>query len=370
MSIIRKEQLSNPLSASYASTASYAENAGVSINTGSFVTTSSFNTYTASINNFTSSINTFTASYNTGSFTGSFTGSLFGTATTASYTPNALVTASVTLNTITFTKGNGSTFPIIIDTGSGNSPFPYTGSARITGSLNVIGVTTITGSLIVSNSIDSGNRYLYDANSSSSVDWNGRVLRDSAQTSSLDWEDRKLYDHSGSVVTDYSNPIITQHFVYSNNTHTSAKLEDFSSTFNYAGVILYEVPINASLYELVSLSGGTWSTTQHWKNTATVKLGIVVIDNGNGTGDVLLEGDIVVNGDDNSEGPYVTGVTTTGEPIYIADSFIAGNGQMSETAPDNEYLRTLGHLYYNNVNTNSSLYIMRFNPSNDYYRLV
>ena len=368
MSIIRKEQLSNPLSASYALTASYAENAN--FNTSGLVTTSSFNTYTASINNFTSSINTFTASYNTGSFTGSFTGSLFGTATTASYTPNALVTASVTLNTITFTKGNGSTFPIIIDTGSGNSPFPYTGSARITGSLNVIGVTTITGSLIVSNSIDSGNRYLYDANSSSSVDWNGRVLRDSAQTSSLDWEDRKLYDHSGSVVTDYSNPNITQHFVYSNNTHTSASLEDFSSTFNYAGVVLYEVPINAALYDLVSLEGGTWGTTQHWKSSATTKLGIVVTNNGNSTGNVLLEGDIVVNSNGNSIGPYVRDANDIGLQIYIADSFIAGNGQMSETAPDNGYLRTLGHLYYNNINTNIKVYIMRFNPSNDYYILI
>ena len=95
MSIIRREQLVTPLSASYAATASiatsasyaatasYAENAGVSINTGSFVTTSSFNAYTASINSFTSSINAFTASYNTGSFTGSFTGSLLGTSSWA-----------------------------------------------------------------------------------------------------------------------------------------------------------------------------------------------------------------------------------------------------------------------------------------------
>jgi hypothetical protein len=79
MSIIRKEQLTNPLSASYALTASYAENASsTSANTSSLVTTSSFNAFTASIN-------TFTSSYNTGSFSGSFTGSLRGTASTASY---------------------------------------------------------------------------------------------------------------------------------------------------------------------------------------------------------------------------------------------------------------------------------------------
>ena len=37
----------------------------------------------------------------------------------ASYTPNALVTASVSSNTLTFTKGNGSTFNLTVDTGSG-----------------------------------------------------------------------------------------------------------------------------------------------------------------------------------------------------------------------------------------------------------
>lgn len=95
MSIIRKEQLSNPLSASYAATASiatsasfattasYAENTNITFNTSSLVTTSSFNAYTASINSFTSSINTFTASYNTGSFTGSFTGNIIGTSSWA-----------------------------------------------------------------------------------------------------------------------------------------------------------------------------------------------------------------------------------------------------------------------------------------------
>ena len=57
---------------------------------------------------------------------------------TASFTPNALITASVSSNTITFTKGNGTTFPIVVSTGS-FSAFPFTGSAAITGSLVVTG---------------------------------------------------------------------------------------------------------------------------------------------------------------------------------------------------------------------------------------
>ena len=40
-------------------------------------------------------------------------------ATTASFTPDAIVTASVSSNTITFTKGNSTTFAITVNTGSG-----------------------------------------------------------------------------------------------------------------------------------------------------------------------------------------------------------------------------------------------------------
>jgi hypothetical protein len=65
-------------------------------------------------------------------------------------TGSLLTTASVSLNTITFTKGDGSTFPITVDTGSGGgggSSFPFTGSAIISGSLEVIGSTNLNGTL-------------------------------------------------------------------------------------------------------------------------------------------------------------------------------------------------------------------------------
>jgi hypothetical protein len=121
---------------------------GSAVITGSLIVTGSvtatqgysgslFGTSSWSINALTSSTST-SASYavtasvaqsGTGSFTGSFfgvfSGSLFGTsswsisALTASNTPNALITASISLNTITFTKGDGSTFPITVNTGSG-----------------------------------------------------------------------------------------------------------------------------------------------------------------------------------------------------------------------------------------------------------
>ncbi|CAB4215599.1 hypothetical protein UFOVP1475_32 [uncultured Caudovirales phage] len=175
---------------------------GTTINTGSFVTTSSFNTYTsstntrlnnietttASLNTSVTNINTFTASAQTSinalnvataslntfssstltrltnieSTTASLNTSVtnLNTATASLFTSASLglVTASVTNNTITFTKGDASTFNITVNTGSaGGAAFPYTGDAVITGSLlisgsgipdlRVIGNIALTGSL-------------------------------------------------------------------------------------------------------------------------------------------------------------------------------------------------------------------------------
>ena len=88
--------------------------------------------------------NAVTASYVLNAISSSF-------ASTASNTPNAIITASVSLNTITFNKGNGDTFNLTVNTGSGGgggSGFPFTGDAVITGSLLISGSgVTITGSL-------------------------------------------------------------------------------------------------------------------------------------------------------------------------------------------------------------------------------
>jgi hypothetical protein len=91
-------------------------------------------------------------------------------ATTASYALNGggggstdtgslLMTASVVSNTITFTKGNGTTFPITV-AGGGGSSFPYTGSAIISGSLAVTGPLTLTNA-----NISNGGIVYYDASS-------------------------------------------------------------------------------------------------------------------------------------------------------------------------------------------------------------
>jgi hypothetical protein len=103
---------------------------GASINTGSLVTTSSFNSYTSSTNARLSSIETTTASLNssvsalnTNSASVNISISNLNSATASLFTSAslALVTASFSGNTLTFTKGNGTTFGVVIPDVSGSA---------------------------------------------------------------------------------------------------------------------------------------------------------------------------------------------------------------------------------------------------------
>jgi uncharacterized coiled-coil protein SlyX len=132
--------------------------------TGSYTTTSSFNAYTSSTDGRLNNIETTTASLlietaNLETFSASALISIsnLNTATASLFTSTSLnlKTASVNLNTITFTKGDNSTFALTVDTGSGGggggAAFPYTGSAQITGSLGVTGsVSGLVNSLSIS----------------------------------------------------------------------------------------------------------------------------------------------------------------------------------------------------------------------------
>jgi hypothetical protein len=123
-----------------------------SIDTGSFVTTSSFNSFTSSIQSQVDSLTNATSSYILNSQTSSMSVLSSSFALTASYVPNALITASVTSNVITFTKGDTSQFSITVDTGSGGGTI-NTSSFATTGSNIFIGNQTITGSISVTNSV-------------------------------------------------------------------------------------------------------------------------------------------------------------------------------------------------------------------------
>ena len=95
------------------------------------------NTFTASQDTKNSTLATYTGSIDTKFAT---LGTQSGSWVTSAITASSVVTASVNLNTITFTKGDASTFALTVNTGSaGGAAFPFTGNAVITGSLGISG---------------------------------------------------------------------------------------------------------------------------------------------------------------------------------------------------------------------------------------
>lgn len=171
---------STATSASYAVTASVAQS-GTGSFTGSFfgaITGSLFGTSSWAINSLTASFAPFyllvsttssmLAPYVLSSQTSSMTvlSASFATSSsrsiTSSFALNDLITASVNLNTITFTKGDGTTFPITVNTGSIPPVFPFTGSAIVSGSLRVTGSFSVNGGIgqefiVTPTGIDIGN---------------------------------------------------------------------------------------------------------------------------------------------------------------------------------------------------------------------
>jgi len=126
----------NVLSSSYAVTASFA------LNTVAQIPLTSLNAYTASQDTKNSTLSTYTASVDTkfttlGTQTGSFV--------TETESGSFLITASFSGNTLTFTKGNNTTFGVVIPDVSGSTI--NTGSFATTGSNAFFGTNTFSGAV-------------------------------------------------------------------------------------------------------------------------------------------------------------------------------------------------------------------------------
>lgn len=161
----------------------------------------------------------------------------------------------------------------------GGASFPYTGSARITGSLGVTGsVSILSGSLNVTNtsgtsildtpnyslndstglttvswnngllryngntSVDWGNRILEDSIGNPSVDWERRQAIDSASGLSIDWENRTLLDSIGNTILDWQNRTFDGTSSLATLT-TSASYTVGSNNVNYP-IAVFNGPIN------------------------------------------------------------------------------------------------------------------------------
>jgi uncharacterized coiled-coil protein SlyX len=131
----------------------------VSGSTGNFVTTASFNAYTQSNDQRVSSLEVNSASVNTSvTNLNSATASLFGSASLG------LTTASVNVNIITFSKGDGTTFDINVVASGSVIPGTITGSAQIT-ALGFVSSSVTASSLVTASAV--GNTITFTKGDSS-----------------------------------------------------------------------------------------------------------------------------------------------------------------------------------------------------------
>jgi hypothetical protein len=412
-----------PASSSYALTASYVETA----QTASYVLNAISSSYALTASYAVSSsheiIKEVSSSYadtasfaqsGDGIFSGSFSGSFEGIANTSSYALTASYvetaqTASYVLQAISASYATQALSASWAPGGAGTPTFPYTGSAIISGSLE------LTGSLFVQDingktNIDSLNRQLYDAgpifppeaSAVLSVDWVSRQLFNASSVLSVAWADHLLYDTTGILSGDYhrrklitdsgtGNALIWDDSTYLDSEvyqrdYKSAVTQEAVSTNStaYLGDVIESdgsaTVIDAAATEgmLVYLDGSTWYPVNQAAITAANLLGIAhnlaSIDPPPPfgpipqTGLILLEGHVVID-DTATTGPYVAGAAF-GMPIYIEDNTTTGT--MSTTVPTTtggpNVVRVLGHCYQQNTTTTTQ-WMMKFRPSNDWVEI-
>ena len=266
-----------------------------------------------------------------------------------------------------------------------DTTFPYTGSAIISGSLE------ITGSLFVQDfgktNIDSSTRQLYDAGpvmppnapSVLSIDWGSRTLNDSNSNSALAWRDRALYTPTAVTALNWSDNTLLNSDVYQRDYNTVATQNSVSNNYNnpyvsYLGDVIevdgIVTAIASTVTEgmLVCLDSGIWTPADQASTRSTHLLGIahnLAPSPPNLSGWILLEGHIVIDGT-STAGPYVASADY-GLPIYIEDS--TATGTMSTVVPTTtggtNVVRVLGHCYQQNGGTPTQ-WMMKFRPSNDW----
>lgn len=256
-----------------------------------------------------------------------------------------------------------------------SNPFPFTGSAIISGSL------TITGSLQVGvpgannpaidstvgtlsrgavTSLDWVNRGLIDSSTITSVDWESRALYDTTGVLSADWNSRVLYTPNGATAFEYStaaDDTVTSQLYIGN--YTSGQVQrNLSENILYSGhTIQGTIDAGVSPYDIMYLdTDGTWYSLKNLPVVSTKMLGIEV------GGNVLIEGDMTVS-DDGSAGTYVVSADH-GLPVYLSGT----TGQLTTVQPSSDVIRVVGHIYYQNpVSTN--VWLMKFRPSNDWTQI-
>ena len=321
----------------------------VTVNTGSAggsTDISSLNAFTASVagtNAFTASVagtNTFTASIaGTNVFTQSAAVSIAAlNAATSSYvtsaiTASSLVTASFAAQTLTFTKGDGTTFGVVIPDVSGSTintgSFATTGSNAFVGNQTITGSVTISGSattdltvvgqIFVSSSAATGTttpritvsgsagRTVINRNSITTFDTtdNGGMFPSTIYTQDSTTADEIGFTVDPSVfsISGWSNgPAI----YVQNPTNTFPAVIGFQNKANYTdGRVAVLTPLSASAGFTASLQNGyAWVGNSLGQNTqvptssfaGAVPAGVATTGSNNFVGDQTISGSLIVSG--------------------------------------------------------------------------
>jgi hypothetical protein len=225
--------------------------------------------------------------------------------------------------------------------------------------------------------LDWGNRTGYNAVGIGTLDWGSLALFDVGAFASVDWRNRFLHDDAGNQVIEW-NPNATigavNHRAYTRNLEDLnsngellAYYSNYGNQFNPTGEILSNASIDAGVtdYDLVALaSNGTWYTANMTTQDAVRMLGIaysIGVKN-----NVLLEGSMVVSS--GSSGAPKISTLSIGKPVYMNTTSSGIFLSTNSPAASGQYVRVLGHTYYNSTNDNT-WYLMKFRPSNDWIQL-
>ena len=270
-------------------------------------------------------------------------------------TGSSLITASVSSNTVTFTKGDGSTFPIVIATGSGGTDITalntFTGSANTsitalnaaTGSYATTSSATLTDLIItnLSGSIAIGTGTTHSIAVTVVDDGANRFVLDGVKTGSLNLNSGDAYRFDQSDNT--------------NNNHPIAFKISGSDTSYTTGVSASGTPGNAGASTLVSVTTTTpnliYYCTVHGNGMGGNGAGILTVL----TGSIIENGFLEVSGSTRLSGSLdvlkaVTasffkgdgnGLTNIGSTslngISLGNSTIVGDGASSATSYGNAF---------------------------------
>jgi len=299
----------------------------------------------------------------------------------SSITASSLITASFSGNTLTFTKGDASTFGVVIpDVSGSNIPagtvsssaqilnyniFATTGSNRFTGSQTITGSQFISGGVVITGQIQTGPNQL-SLETEFAIRVNGKTSTESLELSGSNLEDAinsyypsTRWQHAGDVL--FTNQINTTP-PYTNSGSiqiyalNGANLELTGSQLVLSGVDF--IPFSASLNTRIlavtgsSIDTGSFVTTSSF-NSYTTSVDSKFSTIGGLTGSFATTGSNTFTGIQTFQDAALNAtslVSTSGSLMLVAKTFTSASAHLSASAANFVNL-----IFKNNSNTSDTI---------------